>query len=347
MVAVAVVCGRKRRPKRRLDHSRSRVGRPVLSWSSPAWRQTRDPAAWRWHPQPHRGPHPGAFFPGHYRCGCVVDGVTPAECVQPTHAGGRAEAAGAVELWPQEQQLCAKAAEGGLLDLRSRRRRGRTTRLEGGSGARSADPGAGAVPAAHRARPGAGRPSGGGAAAGGADRGPAEPGRLEAALSAGAEPMPPAPPARSGQGGGPEPQPARQLPAVPTVRPAIAGGPHAQPLDWIPLRRRGRASAEPTSSGQLDCSEAVFSDPDGLRLERLWAGRRRRYVSCTRSQCTGEVRLPGAHIEGQLDCSEAVFSNPDGAARDADGLTVDAGMFLRKAQCTGEVLLFGAHIGAS
>ena len=37
------------------------------------------------------------------------------------------------ELWPQEQRLCAKAAEGGLLDLRVPRR-GRTTRPGAGWG---------------------------------------------------------------------------------------------------------------------------------------------------------------------------------------------------------------------
>jgi hypothetical protein len=40
-----------------------------------------------------------------------------------------------------------------------------------------------------------------------------------------------------------------------------------------------------------------------------------------------------------------VFSNPDGYALNADGLVVDASMFLRKAQSTGEVRLLGAHIG--
>ena len=57
------------------------------------------------------------------------------------------------------------------------------------------------------------------------------------------------------------------------------------------------------------------------------------------------VVLREAHIGGQLDCTEAVFTNPDGAALNADGLVVDADMFLRKAQCTGEVRLSGAHIG--
>ena len=64
----------------------------------------------------------------------------------------------------------------------------------------------------------------------------------------------------------------------------------------------------------------------------------------SKAQCTGEVRLLGAHISGQLDCSEAVFTNPNGNALTADRLTVDGDMFLSKAQCTGEVRLPGAHI---
>ena len=65
----------------------------------------------------------------------------------------------------------------------------------------------------------------------------------------------------------------------------------------------------------------------------------------SKAQCTGEVRLLGAHIGGQLDCSEASFTNPDGQALNADRLVVDGDMFLDKAQCTGEVRLPGAHIG--
>ena len=89
---------------------------------------------------------------------------------------------------------------------------------------------------------------------------------------------------------------------------------------------------------------AVFSNPDGEALSAdglvVDAG-----MFLAKAQCTGEVRLLGAHISGQLDCSEAVFSNPDGEALSADGLVVDADMFLDKAQCTGEVRLLGAHIG--
>jgi hypothetical protein len=95
--------------------------------------------------------------------------------------------------------------------------------------------------------------------------------------------------------------------------------------------------------GQLDCSEAVFSNPDGvLNAERLSV---EADMFLSKAQCTGQVWLLGAHITGTLYCSEAVFSNPDGTALNAASLTVDTGMDLLKAQCTGEVNLLGAHIG--
>ena len=96
-------------------------------------------------------------------------------------------------------------------------------------------------------------------------------------------------------------------------------------------------------SGQLACTEAVFTNPtgdalsaDGLVVDGgMFLGK---------VQCTGEVRLAGAHIGGQLACIEAVFTNPTGDALSADGLVVDGDMFLTKVQCTGQVRLAGAHI---
>ena len=64
-----------------------------------------------------------------------------------------------------------------------------------------------------------------------------------------------------------------------------------------------------------------------------------------KAQCTGEVRLLGAHIKGQLDCDEAVFSNPDGAALIADGLSVDGDMSLRQGAVHRRGPAVGAHIG--
>ena len=63
--------------------------------------------------------------------------------------------------------------------------------------------------------------------------------------------------------------------------------------------------------GGLNCTEAVFSNPDGVALNADGLA-----VDADlflhQAQCTGEVRLVGAHIGGQLDCTEASFSNPDG-----------------------------------
>jgi hypothetical protein len=62
-------------------------------------------------------------------------------------------------------------------------------------------------------------------------------------------------------------------------------------------------------------------------------------------RCNERAVLREARIGGQLDCEQAVFSNPDGDALTAEWLTVDGGMFLRKAQCTGKIQLHGGRIG--
>jgi hypothetical protein len=106
----------------------------------------------------------------------------------------------------------------------------------------------------------------------------------------------------------------------------------------------GVALGEAHISGLLDCDEAVFSNPNGRALSAFGltvdAG-----MSLRKAQCTGKVRMTRAHIGGQLDCTEAVFSNRDGQALDAAGLTVGAGMSLGEVRCTGEAHLFHAHIG--
>ena len=60
-------------------------------------------------------------------------------------------------------------------------------------------------------------------------------------------------------------------------------------------------------------------------------------VFLSKAQCTGEVRLLGAHISGQSACDEATFTHPDGFALNADGVTVGNSMFLDKTRCIGEV----------
>ena len=61
--------------------------------------------------------------------------------------------------------------------------------------------------------------------------------------------------------------------------------------------------------GQLDCTGAVFSNPDGeaLNADRLVvdAG-----MFLLEAQCTGEVRLVGAHISGRLGCTEPSSATP-------------------------------------
>jgi hypothetical protein len=64
-----------------------------------------------------------------------------------------------------------------------------------------------------------------------------------------------------------------------------------------------------------------------------------------RFHCNSGAVFKQAHIGGELDCSEAVFANRGGYALNANRLTADGGVFLRKAQCTGEIRLQGAHIG--
>ena len=67
-----------------------------------------------------------------------------------------------------------------------------------------------------------------------------------------------------------------------------------------------------------------------------------------RISATGEVRLLGAHIGGQLSFNGASLTNPDGPALNADGLTVDQGVFCREGFIAdGEVRLIGAHIGGT
>jgi len=59
----------------------------------------------------------------------------------------------------------------------------------------------------------------------------------------------------------------------------------------------------------------------------------------------GGVELTSAHIGGVLDCTGGHFANADGYALNADGLTVDGGMFCREEfSASGEVRLVRAHI---
>ncbi|MFI0452678.1 hypothetical protein [Actinomadura sp. 6N118] len=96
--------------------------------------------------------------------------------------------------------------------------------------------------------------------------------------------------------------------------------------------------------GGLDATGARFTNPrgealtaDGLTVET--------HMSMEAAQVVGETRLSGARIAGQLNCDAASFANPDGTALAADGLVVDSHMWMVAVQASGEVELSGAHIG--
>ena len=65
-----------------------------------------------------------------------------------------------------------------------------------------------------------------------------------------------------------------------------------------------------------------------------------------KAQCTGQVRLPGAHIGGQLDCSEAVLTNPGRLAVDFEGAAVAKAVHMRPASLEGGLGLTRARVGA-
>ena len=109
---------------------------------------------------------------------------------------------------------------------------------------------------------------------------------------------------------------------------------------------KGKLDCEVQRHGRRRSTPARFTntDPDGCALtaDGLTVDT---YMFLRSAQCTGEVRLVGAHIGAQLNCKEAVLSNPNRTALNAEGLTVGSDIILRKAQCTGAVRLLRAHIG--
>jgi hypothetical protein len=69
--------------------------------------------------------------------------------------------------------------------------------------------------------------------------------------------------------------------------------------------------------GQLNCTEATFTNSDGDALSA--DGMTVESVFLSKAQCTGEARLLGAQISGQLACDEATFTHPDGFALNPNG----------------------------
>ena len=97
-------------------------------------------------------------------------------------------------------------------------------------------------------------------------------------------------------------------------------------------------------SGQLTCTNGVFSNPDGEAFngEQLVVGS---YMFLRGVKCAGQVRLFGARVGAQLDCEHATFENPDDVAVFADRLVVDADLAFRNVSCSGQVSLNSARIG--
>jgi hypothetical protein len=247
------------------------------------------------------------------------------------------------ELWPQEQQLCAKAAEGGLLDLRCRRPaeddpirggewdRGRWVRaqvlfqLVTGHGPQLSHS---AVAVRLRGAQVVGRLNLGGWKL----RCPLELSgchlrhQLDLAKAEAPNITLRGSYLRSRLS-------ARRLRTVHTLN--LASGFHCD---------RGAILKEAHIGGHLNCTEAVFSNPNGQALNAA-----RMTVDTDmilhKAHCTGEVSLFGTHIGDYLNCAKAIFTNLNGPALNAIKLTVDTSMILHKAHCTGEVSLLSAHIG--
>ena len=80
--------------------------------------------------------------------------------------------------------------------------------------------------------------------------------------------------------------------------------------------------------GQLDCSEAVFSNPDGAALTAHGlAVDTEMYLR--QAQCTGEAMLVGARIGEVLSFDQATLTNPSGLAVDLERATVAKAMHMR------------------
>jgi hypothetical protein len=109
--------------------------------------------------------------------------------------------------------------------------------------------------------------------------------------------------------------------------------------------RGGVVLRDANIAGQLECAAAVFANPKGEALcadgLNVHGG-----MFLLGAQCLGEVRLTGGKI-GSLVCDQTMFSKPQGSALNGDRLTVTGDMSLSKAQCVGRVSLGGANVGGS
>ena len=95
---------------------------------------------------------------------------------------------------------------------------------------------------------------------------------------------------------------------------------------------------------ELSCNDAVIGSPGGTALgagQLIVAGHAFMY----RTRFEGEVSLLGARIGGELSLLEAVLHNPGGTALAANKLEAGRSVWLVQAECAGEVSLLGARIG--
>ncbi|TKJ33703.1 MAG: hypothetical protein CEE38_20185 [Planctomycetes bacterium B3_Pla] len=98
--------------------------------------------------------------------------------------------------------------------------------------------------------------------------------------------------------------------------------------------------------GDLDCSKAQFSNPDGITLTADGLKVEGAVFLRDGFKAEGEVRLIGAKVGGSVVCDNSQFINEGASALTADRLKVGGGVFLRNGfKAQGAVYLIGATIG--
>jgi hypothetical protein len=89
----------------------------------------------------------------------------------------------------------------------------------------------------------------------------------------------------------------------------------------------------------------VLADPDGNALNAnglvVEAS-----MFLRKAQCTGVIVLVGARISGELDCTEAEFTNPGGLVVNLAQGTVAEAVYMHPASLTGGLNLIRARVGS-
>lgn len=100
--------------------------------------------------------------------------------------------------------------------------------------------------------------------------------------------------------------------------------------------------------GDLDCSNARFSNPDGITLSGDGLKVEGGIFLNDGFKAEGEVSLIGAKVGGNFDCKNSQFENKDGRALSADGLKVGGSAYFGHGfQAKGQVRLLGATISGN